>query len=45
MSADIQLPSDGDGLAVIGQPSAVELFFAAEGLPSRDLGLKCSTPR
>src|SRR4051794_35664318 len=40
MSADIQLISDGDGLAVIGEPSAVERFLAGEGLPSRDLGLK-----
>src|SRR3954447_13499395 len=40
MSTDVQVISDGDGLAVIGEPSAVERFFAAEGLPSRDLGLK-----
>ncbi|MGY1680609.1 hypothetical protein [Geodermatophilus sp. SYSU D01176] len=40
MDADIQLISDGDGLAVIGSPTAVERFLTAEGLPSRDLGLK-----
>lgn len=40
MSTDLQLISDGDGLAVIGEPSAVERFLAAEGLPSRDLDLQ-----
>src|SRR4051812_11611530 len=40
MHADIQLISDGDGLAVIGNATAVDRFLAAEGLPSRDLGLK-----
>src|SRR3954447_10698748 len=40
MSADVQLISDGDGLAVIGNANAVDRFLSAEGLPSRDLGLK-----
>ena len=39
MANEIQLISDGDGLAVIGEPTAVERFLASEGLPSRDLGL------
>lgn len=39
MSNEIQLISDGDGLAVIGEPAAVELFLASEGLPSKDLDL------
>lgn len=39
MDDEIQLISDGDGLAVIGNPAAVELFLASEGLASRDLGL------
>lgn len=39
MDHEIELISDGDGLAVIGTPSAVERFLAAEGLQSRDLGL------
>src|SRR4051794_7427807 len=39
MSADVQLISDGDGLAVIGSPTAVDLFLAAERLASKDLGL------
>lgn len=39
MTNEIQLISDGDGLAVIGEPAAVELFLASEGLPSKDLDL------
>ena len=39
MDDDIQLLSDGDGLAVIGSPAAVERFLVSEGLPSKDLGL------
>jgi hypothetical protein len=39
MGSEIQLISDGDGLAVIGDPDDVERFLVAEGLPSRDLGL------
>lgn len=39
MDDDIQLISDGDGLAVIGSPAAVEHFLVSEGLPSKDLGL------
>jgi hypothetical protein len=39
VGSDIQLISDGDGLAVIGDPAAVELFLTSEGLVSRDLGL------
>jgi hypothetical protein len=36
---EIQLISDGDGLAVIGDSAAVERFLASEGLSSKDLGL------
>jgi hypothetical protein len=32
MANEIQLISDGDGLAVIGEPKAVETFLRAEGL-------------
>jgi hypothetical protein len=39
MGDEIELFSDGDGLAVIGDPVAVERFLAAEGLSSKDLGL------
>ncbi|HET9895689.1 MAG TPA: hypothetical protein VFQ44_12240 [Streptosporangiaceae bacterium] len=39
MDSEIQLISDGDGLAVIGDPAAVESFLVFEGLPSKDLGL------
>ncbi|MEU7960173.1 hypothetical protein [Micromonospora humida] len=40
MENEIQLISDGNGLAVIGHPAAVDRFLAAERLPSKDLGLK-----
>ncbi|MBM0236137.1 hypothetical protein JNW88_01600 [Micromonospora sp. ATA32] len=39
MDNEIQLISDGDGLAVIGDPAAVELFLVSEGLSSKELGL------
>jgi hypothetical protein len=39
MENEIQLISDGDGLAVIGESTAVEHFLASEGLASRDLEL------
>jgi len=39
MNDDVQLISDGDGLAVIGNPAAVDLFLALEGLTSKKLGL------
>ena len=39
MDSEIQLISDGDGLAVIGDPTAVERFLASEGLSSKALGL------
>ena len=41
MNNEIQLISDGDGLAIVGEPSAVERFLISEGLQSqsKDLGL------
>ncbi len=39
MESAIELISDGDGLAIIGESTAVERFLASEGLPSRDLEL------
>lgn len=42
MSSAIELVSDGDGLAVIGDPTDVERFFLSAGLarmPSRGLDL------
>ena len=39
MSNEIQLISDGDGLAVIGDPAGVEKFLASAGLPSKALNL------
>jgi hypothetical protein len=40
LNGEVQLISDGDGLAVVGEAGAVERFLASEGLPSRDLGLR-----
>jgi hypothetical protein len=37
MDHEIQLISDGDGLAVIGEPASVERFLVSEGVPSRNL--------
>jgi hypothetical protein len=39
MDDEIQLISDGDGLAVLGDPEAVERFLISEGLSSKDRGL------
>ena len=39
MDNEIELISDGDGLAVIGNSTDVERFLASEGLSSKDLGL------
>jgi len=39
MSDEIQLISDGDGVAVIGDSTAVERFLATEALPSEELEL------
>ncbi|WP_229400147.1 hypothetical protein [Micromonospora okii] len=44
MNNEVQLISDGDGLAVIGDPMAVELFLVSEGLPAKDLGLQRLRP-
>lgn len=40
MDDEIQLVCDGEGLAVIGDPAAVERFLVSEGLESSDLGLQ-----
>lgn len=39
LSSDVQRISDGDGIAVIGDPSTVESFLAAEDLSSQELAL------
>lgn len=44
MDNEIQLISDGDGLAVIGKPADVERFLATEGVPSKSLGLERLAP-
>ncbi|MFF4242614.1 hypothetical protein ACFYYL_42685 [Actinomadura geliboluensis] len=40
MDNEIQLISDGYGLAVLGDATDVERFLVTEGLPSKDLGLQ-----
>ncbi|MCC0094806.1 hypothetical protein K7B10_08415 [Streptomyces flavotricini] len=40
MDDEIQLFRDGDGLAVIGDPAAVERFLVSEGLPVKGLGTR-----
>lgn len=40
MDNEIQLISDDDGLAVIGNAADVERFLVSEGLPSKDLGMQ-----
>ena len=40
MNNEIELISDGDGLAVIGDPTAVERFLSSAGVPSKDLALQ-----
>ncbi|MGW3170973.1 hypothetical protein [Streptomyces sp. NPDC001153] len=44
MDNEIQLISDGDGLAVIGNATDVERFLVFEGLSSKDLGLQRLKP-
>ena len=39
MGNEIQLISDGDGLAVIGNPADVERFLDSEGLSPKDFGV------
>ncbi|WP_207457693.1 Clp protease/crotonase-like domain-containing protein [Herbiconiux sp. SYSU D00978] len=39
MSDEIELISDGDGLAVFGDAAAVERFLSSAGVPSKDLQL------
>jgi hypothetical protein len=39
MDNEIELISDGDGLAVIGDPADIDRFLVSEGLSSKDLGL------
>ena len=40
MSDEIELISDGDGLAVIGDATAVERFLSSAGVPSIDMQLR-----
>lgn len=40
MADEIELISDGDGLAVLGDPAAVERFLSSAGVPSKEFGLQ-----
>jgi hypothetical protein len=40
MTDEIQLISDGDGVAVIGNPAVVERFLSTQQLPSRELPIR-----
>ncbi|MCC5781829.1 hypothetical protein CRM73_02505 [Kocuria sp. CCUG 69068] len=40
MNDEIQLISDGDGLAIIGDPAVVERFLTSEGLTGKDMGME-----
>ncbi|MGV3713501.1 hypothetical protein [Pseudolysinimonas sp.] len=44
MSDEVELVSDGDGLAVLGDPKAVELFLTSRRLESRELGMERLSP-
>ena len=39
MSDDIDIISDGDGVAIIGRPTAVDRFLSAAGVTSKDMQL------
>lgn len=40
MDDEIELFDDENGVALVGDPSAIERFLASENLPSKDLGLQ-----
>ncbi len=39
MSGEIELVSDGDGVAIFGDPREVDLFLATAGVPSKEIAL------
>lgn len=39
MSSEIEIISDGDGLAVFGPPQDVDRFLSAAGVPSKDIAI------
>jgi hypothetical protein len=40
VSNEIELVSDGDGVAIFGDPREVELFLSAAGVPSKEIALR-----
>jgi hypothetical protein len=45
MDQEIQLIADSDGLALIGDPTTIELFLVSEGLDSKELDLTRFLPK
>ena len=45
MSTEIELVSDGEGIALFGDPKAIELFLVSEGIDSKELDLKRILPK
>ncbi|SFS00733.1 hypothetical protein SAMN04487783_0480 [Agrococcus baldri] len=45
MDSEIELISDGDGVAVIGAPTDVEAFLTSHGLNGKELGLQRLGPK
>ncbi|MCB8045009.1 hypothetical protein JM654_15305 [Microbacterium oxydans] len=39
MSGEIELVSDGDGVAIFGDPREVDLFLSTAGVPSKEIAL------
>ena len=44
MGHEIELINDGDGIALVGDRTAVEQFLSAQGIPSRELDLRRLAP-
>jgi len=44
MDDEIQLINDGDGVALIGNPTTIDRFLTSQGLESRDLGFQRLAP-
>ncbi|MBZ2195415.1 hypothetical protein [Occultella gossypii] len=45
MNNEVELISDGDGVAILGDPAVIDRFLSSQGLASRDLGLKRLGPK
>ncbi|CAM3468450.1 hypothetical protein OCAE111667_11295 [Occultella aeris] len=45
MNNEVELISDGDGVAILGDPAVIDRFLSSQGLASRELGLHRLGPR